>query len=117
MPHVYDSGREQNLPALDPVSHHAANQRKHENRDAAEELVEPEQERGMTQTIDEPALRYDLHPGANARGAGTDPHQPEVTIMKRLKDLAELSLHTLRACFVEFLCPKAFRKGTGSNPW
>src|SRR5262252_4111661 len=112
MPHVYDSGRDQNrqdccarhldvlrdeenLPALDPVSHHAANQRKHENRDAAEELVEPEQERGMTQTIDEPALRYDLHPGANARGAGTDPHQPEVTIMKRLKDLAELSLHTL----------------------
>ena len=80
--HLYVLRGEQDFPALDAVGHHAADQREQEDGNAAEKLVEREQEGGMAQAIDEPALGHDLHPGADARGAGTDPHQPEIAIMK-----------------------------------
>jgi hypothetical protein len=52
---------------------------------AAEKLIERQQKRGVAEPIDEPALRNDLHPGANAGGAGANPHQAEITIMKCLE--------------------------------
>jgi hypothetical protein len=33
-------------------------------------------------------LRDDLHPGADAGGAGANPHQAEIAILKRFKDPA-----------------------------
>src|SRR5579863_7425912 len=84
-PHLHVLRDEQNLPALDAVGDHAADQREQENGNAAEKLVESEQKRRMAQTIDEPALRHDLHPSANAGRAGAEPHEPEVSILKSLE--------------------------------
>ena len=84
--HLHVLRGEQNFPALDPVGHHAADQRKQKDGNAAEKLVQREQEGGMAQAIDKPALRHDLHPGANAGGAGADPHQAEIAILKCFED-------------------------------
>jgi hypothetical protein len=51
-------------------------------------LIERQQKRGVAQAINEPALRHDLHPGADAGGAGADPHQAEITILECFKDPA-----------------------------
>ena len=80
--HLHVLGDEQDPVPLDPVGHHAADQREEEDGNAAEKLVERQQEGGMAQAIDEPALRHDLHPGADAGRAGAEPHQTEITIMK-----------------------------------
>src|SRR5271165_1782571 len=53
----------------------------------------------MAQAIDKPALRHNLHPGANAGGAGTEPHQTEITIVKCFEYPAKgRSLHVLGVC-------------------
>ena len=36
----------------------------------------------MAEAIDKPALGDDLHPGADAGGAGADPHQAKIAILK-----------------------------------
>ncbi len=87
--HLHVLGGEQDLASLNPVGHHPADQREQENGDAAEKLVERQQERGMAQAIDEPALRHNLHPGADAGGAGAEPHQTEITIVKCFEDSVE----------------------------
>src|SRR5579872_6365667 len=43
----------------------------------------------MTQPVNQPSLRYDLHPRADARGTSPDPHQPEITIVKCFEDSAQ----------------------------
>ena len=83
--HLHVLGNQENLPSLGAVGHHAADQREEEDGNAAEELIQRKQEGRMAQTIDEPALRHDLHPGADAGRAGTDPHQAEIPIMKCFK--------------------------------
>src|SRR5262249_5044383 len=43
---------------------------------------------------DQPRLRQDLHPGADARNAGADEHQPEVAVMERFEN----ALECVRSC-------------------
>ena len=51
----------------------------------------------MAQTIDEPRLSDDLHPGADAGRAGSEPHQTEIAIVKGLEYSAKCSsFHALR---------------------
>lgn len=58
----------------------------------------------MAQPIDQPALRHDLHPGANAGHAGTKPHQTEISILKCFEYPAKCQrLHVLRASGVRSL--------------
>jgi hypothetical protein len=40
----------------------------------------------MAEVVDQQALRQDLHPGADAGGAGAYPDQPEIAILKGLED-------------------------------
>jgi hypothetical protein len=49
-------------------------------------LIQRQQERGVAEPVDQPALGYDLHPGADAGGAGANPHQAEIAILKCFKD-------------------------------
>ena len=56
-----------------------------------EHLVERQQERGVGERVDQPALRDDLHPGADAGRARADPHQAEVAILKSFEDPAKHS--------------------------
>ena len=86
--HLHILGGEQNLPALHPIGHHATDQREQEDGNAAEKLIQRQQERGVAEPVDQPALRHDLHPGANAGGAGAKPHQAEIAILKCFKDPA-----------------------------
>ena len=86
--HLHVLRGQQNLAPLDPVGHHAADQREQKDRDAAQKLVQRQQKRRVAEAIDQPALGHDLHPGADARGAGADPHQAEIAIMKCFEDPA-----------------------------
>jgi hypothetical protein len=43
----------------------------------------------MAQAVDEPALRHDLHPGADTRSTGAKPHQAEVAILKCFENSAK----------------------------
>ena len=79
---------EQHLAALDAVGNHAADQGKQKNGDTAEEGIEAEQEGRVGKLEDEPALGGNLHPRANAGGAGAYPHQAEVAILKSFEDPA-----------------------------
>ena len=86
--HLHILRAEQNLPPLHAVGHHAADQREQEDGNAAEKLIQRQQKGRMAQPVDQPALRHDLHPGADAGGAGADPHQAEIAILKCFKDPA-----------------------------
>ena len=79
---------QENSPALDAIGDHAANQRKQKNGNAAQKLIESQQKRRMAQTIDQPALGHDLHPGTDAGGTGANPHQPKIAVLECLKKLA-----------------------------
>ena len=45
----------------------------------------------MAEPVDQPALRHDLHPGADAGGAGANPHQAEIAVLKCFKNPANQS--------------------------
>ena len=83
--HLHVLGDEENLAPLDPVGHHPADQREEKDGNAAEKLIEREQKGRMAQPVDQPALRHNLHPGANAGRTGTEPHQAEIAILKCFK--------------------------------
>ena len=58
-------------------------------------------ERRMAQAVDEPALGDDLHPGADTGGAGADPHQAEIAVLKCFENSAQRRRwHGLRAVFL-----------------
>src|SRR5208283_4276781 len=42
----------------------------------------------MAESVDEPALRHNLHPGADAGSAGANPHQAKIAILKCFKNPA-----------------------------
>ena len=86
--HLHALRDEQHLAALDAVGHHAADQGEQKDRDAAEEGIEAEQEGRVGELQNEPALGGNLHPGADAGGAGAYPHQAEVAILKSFEDPA-----------------------------
>jgi hypothetical protein len=39
----------------------------------------------MAKPVDQPPLGDDLHPGADARGAGAEPHQAKIAVFKCFK--------------------------------
>src|ERR1700739_4852787 len=43
----------------------------------------------MTEPVDQPALRDNLHPGADAGCAGAKPHQAKIAILKCFEDSAD----------------------------
>jgi hypothetical protein len=61
-----------------------------EDGNAAEKLVGREQAGGVAQAVNQPTLGYDLHPGADAGGAGAEPHQAEIAILESLEDATKL---------------------------
>jgi len=96
--HLYVLRDQQNLPPLNPVRHHPADQRKKKNRNSRQKLVQRQKECGMAQPVNQPALRHDLHPCADTRRTGADPHQPEIAILKCFEDSAQRwRQHGLRA--------------------
>jgi hypothetical protein len=80
--HLHALGEEENPASLNPVGHDAADQREQEDGNAAEKLIQREQGGRMAQPIDQPALRHNLHPGADAGHAGTQPHETEIPVLK-----------------------------------
>jgi hypothetical protein len=88
---------ERNFAALKTIGDYSSDQREKKDGNAAEELIEGQQEGGMAETIDEPALRHDLHPRTDAGSAGAKPHQAKVAILKCLEDAANnVSWHSPR---------------------
>ena len=87
--HLHLLRAEQYPPPLDAVGHHAADQGKQEDGNAAQELIERQQKCGVAEAVDQPALRHDLHPRADAGRAGADPHQPEIAILKCFEDAGD----------------------------
>ena len=71
---------EQQPPAIVAIGDDAADEREEQDRQLAEEVVEPEVERGLREVEDEPALRDLLHPRADGRGEGAEPEHPEIAI-------------------------------------
>ena len=80
---------EEDFTAVDAVGDDAADEGEEEERESAEEGVEAEEEGGIGEFEDELGLRQDLHPGPDAGGAGTNPHEAEVAILKRFEDAAD----------------------------
>jgi hypothetical protein len=62
------------------VRDHAAEDREQQDRQLPQEVVQPEEERGLRQVEDQPALRDLLHPGADGRRKGAGPDDAEVAI-------------------------------------
>ena len=40
----------------------------------------------MAEPINQPALRHNLHPGADAGSTGTEPHEAEIAILEGFED-------------------------------
>ena len=74
------------MAAAFAVGNDTAEKRKQKNWDLPAERVEPEINGRVGQPVDEPGLRHQLHPGADAGCAGTHPHQAEIAVFKRPKD-------------------------------
>ena len=71
---------DQQPAAIVAIRDHAADQREEQNRQLAQEVVEPEVERGFREVEDQPALRDLLHPRADRRGERAEPQHPEIAI-------------------------------------
>jgi hypothetical protein len=71
--HLHVLRREQRTPAIASVGEHAARKREEDDRQLLQERIEAEEERRVGQRQHQPVLRHDLHPGADARGAGAEP--------------------------------------------
>src|SRR5262249_48293568 len=89
--HLHILRSEKDLASFDAIGDDATDQRKQEDRDAAEKLVQRQQESRVTEAVNQPALRHNLHPGTNAGSAGANPHQAEIAILKCLEDPADQS--------------------------
>src|ERR1700686_2040788 len=86
--HLHILGAEQNLPALDAICHYAADQRKKKDWNSTEKLIERQQKCRVAEPVDQPALRLNLHPRADAGSAGPNPHQAKIAILKCFKNPA-----------------------------
>ena len=73
---------EQQPAPIVAIGDHAADQREQQDRQLAQEIIEPEEERGLGEVEDEPALRDLLHPGADGRGEGPEPQDAEIAVAK-----------------------------------
>ena len=45
----------------------------------------------MAEIVDQPRLRHDLHPAADAGSAGADPHEAEIAVLESFEDAVEHS--------------------------
>src|SRR6185437_11139953 len=77
------------MAAAFAVCHYSAEKRKQKNGDLPAERVEPKIDGGVGQAVDEPRLRHQLHPGADAGCAGAHPHQAEIAVFKRPEDAVQ----------------------------
>ncbi len=75
-------------PPVVAIGEDAANQREQDDRQLLQEGVEAEEEGRIGQRDDEPVLRDDLHPRADARGAGAEPLHAEVAVGERREHAA-----------------------------
>jgi len=71
--HLHALRRDQRPAAIVAVREHAADEREQDDRQLLQKRVEAEEERRVGQRQHQPVLRDDLHPGADARGAGAEP--------------------------------------------
>ena len=82
--HLHVLRSEQQLPAIVPIGDDAADEREEQDRQLAEEVVEPEVEASdLRELEDEPALRDLLHPGADRRGERPEPEHREIAVGER----------------------------------
>ena len=82
---------QQRAPAIVAIGQHAADEREEHDRQLLQEGVEAEEERRAGQRQHQPVLRGDLHPGADARGAGAEPLHAEVAIGEGRQHAAQRS--------------------------
>ena len=87
--HLHVLRPEQHAAAVDAVGDDAADQREQYDGDLAQETVEAQQKRRAGDGKHQPALRHDLHPGADRRSAGAEPQQAELAVMESLEDPAQ----------------------------
>ena len=78
--HLHVLRDEEQLPAVVAIGDDAADHREEEDRQLAEEVVEPEVERRFREVENEPALRDLLHPGADGRGESAEPEHGKIAI-------------------------------------
>ena len=90
--HLHKLGAEQNVAAIFTIGDHSTKQGEEKNRYLAAESIESQIDSGIGEAVDEPRLRHQLHPGADAGSAGSHPHETEVTVLKCPKDALEQAL-------------------------
>ena len=76
---------EQQTPPVVPVGNDATENGEQKDRELTEEVVQAEEERGLRQVENEPALRHFLHPRADRGGERAKPENPEVPVAERCK--------------------------------
>ena len=72
-----------------PVGDNTRQEGEQHDRDLPHELIDAQPEGVLGQVEHQPRLRRRLHLRADLRGAGADPHQPEVAEVERLEDPLE----------------------------
>ena len=108
---------EQQLPAIVAIGDDAAEHREEQDRQLAEEVVEPQVERGLRQLEDQPALRHLLHPRADGRGEGAEPEHREIAISEGGEGaVQEGGAKGRRRRWIERLTP-SFRAAWTRNPY
>jgi len=68
------------------IGHHAANQGEKKDGNTAENLIQRQQKRRVTEPVNQPTLGHNLHPGTDAGCAAAKSHQTEIAILKCLKN-------------------------------
>jgi hypothetical protein len=69
-----------------------ADERQQQNRQLAEEVVEPQIKGRLRELEDEPRLRNLLHPVADGRGEGAEPEDAKVAVFERGEGAIEQTL-------------------------
>ena len=89
--HLNALRREQQPPPVVAIGDDAADQREQQDGQLAEKRIEAQEERrrGAGDREHQPALRDLLHPGADGRGEGPEPHHAEVAVGQRGGHAAE----------------------------
>ena len=80
---------QQHLAPVQAIRKDAAEQRKHHDGKLAQKQVQSQVEGFLGQVVDQPALRELLDKRADGGGAGSHPHDAEVTIAKSSENTRE----------------------------
>jgi hypothetical protein len=81
--HLQVLRRHEGAPPVVAIGEDAADQREQDDRQLLQERVEAQEERRIRQRDDQPVLRHDLHPRADARGAAPNHCTRKVAIGER----------------------------------